>query len=84
MSRFHTTVGIVWWFAKEFVMCTQKSPELYAKEPYMVLCKTQREMLASSTSANSTVCAWHTGTSERWGAGVEYHFQEFNEPYAPS
>jgi len=26
----------------------------------------------------------HAGTSERWGAGVEYHFQEFNEPYAPS
>jgi len=22
--------------------------------------------------------------SERWGAGVEYHFQEFNEPYASS
>ena len=22
--------------------------------------------------------------AERWGAGVEYHFQEFNEPYAPS
>jgi len=21
---------------------------------------------------------------ERWGAGVEYDFQEFNEPYAPS
>ena len=21
---------------------------------------------------------------KRWGAGVEYHFQEFNEPYAPS
>ena len=21
---------------------------------------------------------------ERWGAGVEYHFQEFNEPHAPS
>ena len=21
---------------------------------------------------------------ERWGAGVEYHFQESNEPYAPS
>ena len=21
---------------------------------------------------------------ERWGAGVEYPFQEFNEPYAPS
>ena len=21
---------------------------------------------------------------ERWGAGVEYHFQEFNEPYASS
>ena len=21
---------------------------------------------------------------ERWGAGVENHFQEFNEPYAPS
>ena len=24
------------------------------------------------------------GTDERWGAGVEYHFQEFNEPYALS
>ena len=24
------------------------------------------------------------GWKERWGAGVEYHFQEFNEPYAPS
>jgi len=24
------------------------------------------------------------GPVERWGAGVEYHFQEFNEPYAPS
>ena len=23
-------------------------------------------------------------SDERWGAGVEYHFQEFNEPYAPS
>jgi len=21
---------------------------------------------------------------ERWGAGVEYHFKKFNEPYAPS
>ena len=21
---------------------------------------------------------------ERWGAGVEYHFQEFNEPYTSS
>ena len=26
-------------------------------------------------------CVTH---EERWGAGVEYHFQEFNEPYAPS
>jgi len=25
-----------------------------------------------------------TRKEERWGAGVEYHFQEFNEPYAPS
>ena len=24
------------------------------------------------------------GEKERWGAGVEYHFQEFNENYAPS
>jgi len=24
------------------------------------------------------------GACERWGAGVEYHFQEFNEPYASS
>ena len=31
---------------------------------------------------------WYSGLHfdllERWGAGVEYHFQEFNEPYAPS
>ena len=27
-------------------------------------------------------CVRHA--SERWGAGVEYRFQEFNEPYAPS
>ena len=27
----------------------------------------------------------HVGSSrETCGAGVEYHFQEFNEPYAPS
>jgi len=25
---------------------------------------------------------WHL--RERWGAGVEYHFQKINEPYAPS
>ena len=29
--------------------------------------------------------ASHTHTcNERWGAGVEYYFQEFHEPYAPS
>jgi len=27
---------------------------------------------------------WLERNRERWGAGVEYHFQEFNEPYAPS
>ena len=30
------------------------------------------------------VGGWGRVPSERWGAGVEYHFQEFNEPYAPS
>jgi len=30
------------------------------------------------------VVAWLVYEGERWGAGVEYHFQEFNEPYAPS
>ena len=29
-------------------------------------------------------CYDMTYDEERWGAGVEYHFQEFNEPYAPS
>ena len=28
--------------------------------------------------------AHYLGSDERWGAGVKYHFQEFNEPYAPS
>ena len=33
-----------------------------------------------------TLSAAHSDRTclERWGAGVEYHFQEFNEPYAPS
>ena len=32
-----------------------------------------------------STCVWLCTTcGERWGAGVEYHFQEFNEPYAPS
>jgi len=38
--------------------------------------------------AHIVATCWHVvGThccTERWGAGVEYHFQEFNEPYAPS
>jgi len=29
-------------------------------------------------------CFHETTRNERWGAGVEYHFQEFNEPYAPT
>jgi len=32
-------------------------------------------------------CEWDIALGEwdeRWGAGVEYYFQEFNEPYAPS
>jgi len=32
--------------------------------------------------SNGEVGGW--GRVERWGAGVEYHFAEFNEPYAPS
>jgi len=32
----------------------------------------------------STLDEQHVWYEERWGAGVEYHFQEFNEPYAPS
>jgi len=30
------------------------------------------------------VGSWGRVPLERWGAGVEYHFQEFNEPYSPS
>ena len=36
----------------------------------------------SHTHRNLQVCRAHVPT-ERWGAGVEYHFQEFHEPYAP-
>ena len=40
------------------------------------------------TYACISVCVYThdvtVGHIERWGAGVEYHFQEFNEPYAPS
>ena len=38
--------------------------------------------LGSSTIRE--VGGWGRVPLERWGAGVEYHFQEFNEPYAPS
>jgi len=33
---------------------------------------------------HSTNAWYNIGIRERWGARVEYHFQEFNEPYAPS
>ena len=33
---------------------------------------------------NLEVQTCYMAIQERWGAGVEYHFQEFNEPYAPS
>ena len=29
-------------------------------------------------------CTKYRPSDERWGAGVEYHFPEFNEPNAPS
>jgi len=34
--------------------------------------------------SKSSLLTVQVSTGERWGAGVEYHFQEFNEPYAPS
>ena len=44
-----------------------------------------------SFSLVETIGFWHRKRdgenkekNERWGDGVEYHFQEFNEPYAPS
>jgi len=41
-------------------------------------CKWDRLQLFTQV-IESLVCR-----EERWGAGVEYRFQEFNEPYAPS
>jgi len=34
-------------------------------------------------NCNCIIAEWSSRYRERWGAGVEYHFQEFNEPYAP-
>ena len=43
-----------------------------------------REETYSHHSVSQCKCRSKTTYFERWGAGVEYHFQEFNEPYAPS
>ena len=45
----------------------------------------QRGLLNLSDQTWKEVYLGKKGTTvERWGAGVEYRFQEFNEPYAPS
>ena len=41
-------------------------------------------LLSSGHHLEWEVRGWGRVPLERWGAGVEYHFQEFNEPYAPS
>ena len=38
----------------------------------------------SNLGSHMDICVPRLDIHERWGAGVEYHFQEFNEPYAPS
>ena len=43
-----------------------------------------REKCARGVCALAAVDVTYMCPTERWGAGVEYHFQEFNEPYAPS
>ena len=42
--------------------------------------------MSAGTCVGTCVCTRSSGMRqiERWGAGVENHFQEFNEPYAPS
>ena len=44
----------------------------------------QKFEILSKTYLPGEVGGWGRVPLERWGAGVEYHFQEFNEPYAPS
>ena len=41
-------------------------------------------MWADGIDRKFTLLGAGTTLRERWGAGVEYQFQEFNEPYAPS
>ena len=38
----------------------------------------------NSNEAKTSIWICIARYRERWGAGVESHFQEFNEPYAPS
>jgi len=45
---------------------------------------TEREQSSPSIYTEREYPSIHTEREERWGAGVEYHFQEFKEPYAPS
>jgi len=68
-----------------------KSKETYTDQNRFIKetsCLRHRHVgLASSTpgrSAKFVKCYSHLDVNERWGAGVEYHIREFNEPYAPS
>jgi len=43
-----------------------------------------RDQLAASMKEREAQLSALKYQKESWGAGVEHHFQEFNEPYAPS
>ena len=59
----------------------------FAKEPYKrddILQKRPIILRSRAVVEDLYYCSSTTSGRQRWGAGVEYHFQELNEPYAPS
>jgi len=58
---------------------TNESCHSHSYVQYENECTYEWVMSFSYVSCHTSECL-----TERWGAGVEYHFQEFNEPYAPS
>ena len=58
---------------------------LIVATPYVYVCHASHVISHTYESVMSHVKQVNASCpAERWGAGVEYHFQDFNEPYAPS
>jgi len=63
-------------------LCVGRKCEARMKSSLLVCCNVLQCVTVRCVLLNRRI--EQESNEERWGAGVEYHFQEFNEPYAPS